>query len=215
MVDKVISLNSKKRRSQSSRKWLLRQLNDPFVRLSKEKGYRSRAAFKLIEIDDKFKILKPKQTVVDLGCAPGGWLQVITQRVGSGNIIGVDLQDVEPMPGVSLIIDDFTKEETVNKILSNISDGKVDVVVSDMAAPACGITKVDHIRIMSLINDVFSFCELVLNKNGSMVAKVLRGGTESVLLTKIKQKFKKVVHFKPSSSRTDSAEMYIVCIGYK
>ncbi|MDR3285778.1 MAG: RlmE family RNA methyltransferase [Holosporales bacterium] len=209
-----ISLNSKKKRTPSSRKWLLRQLNDPYVLKSKKEGYRSRAAFKLIDIDNKFKILKTRQVVIDLGCAPGGWLQVVKQRVKGGIIIGVDLQEFESISGIRSIIGDFTEKETINNIIEVLQGKKADVVLSDMASSACGISSVDHTRIMFLVKCVLNFCDMVLEKDGCMVAKVLRGGTENTLLAEMKKKFKKVSHFKPPSSRSDSAEIYVVAIGY-
>lgn len=212
---KIKTLKSKKKRTLSSQKWLLRQLNDPYVEKAKECGYRSRAAFKLIEIDEKYKIFKSGQTVVDLGCAPGGWLQVIMQRVRKGTIIGLDLQDIVPFEGVILLKGDFTDLETVKNLEEKLGYRKVDVVLSDMAASACGISQVDHIRIMSLVRDVTNFSIQALDQNGCMIAKVLRGGTETNLLAELKKRFQKVSHFKPSSSRIDSAEIYVIAQGFK
>jgi 23S rRNA (uridine2552-2'-O)-methyltransferase len=214
-LKKIASLGSKKKRTPSSRKWLLRQLNDRYVHLSKQQGYRARSAFKLIEIDDKFKLFAPKQLVVDLGCAPGGWLQVVKQRVAAGRIIGVDLQEVVPIDGVTVITGDFTDSIIVQNLVDILGGRKADVVLSDLAASSCGIASVDHVRIMALVKAVFSFCENTLRDGGSMVAKVLRGGTEHRLLAEIKKKFARVAHFKPSASRSDSSEMYIVATGYR
>ncbi|MDR0632871.1 MAG: RlmE family RNA methyltransferase [Holosporales bacterium] len=214
-MKKVISLASKKKRTPSSRKWLLRQLNDRYVHMSKQQGYRSRSAYKLLEIDDKFRILAPKQLVVDLGCAPGGWLQVAKQRVRNGCIIGVDLQEVAPLDEVTVVTGDFTATATVQAVVNILGGRKVNVVLSDLAAASCGMASVDHIRIMSLVRAVFDFCVHTLDNGGSMVAKVLRGGTENLLLAEIKKKFARVAHFKPQASRCDSSEMYIVAIGYR
>ncbi|MDR1597594.1 MAG: RlmE family RNA methyltransferase [Holosporales bacterium] len=211
----VSLLKNKKKRTNSSRAWLTRQLTDPYVAQAKKDGYRARSAFKLIEIDDKFQLLKPTNVVVDLGCAPGGWLQVVAQRVRKGQIIGVDLQNVVPVGDVALIKGDFTEPETVAQLLGGLGGKGVHVVLSDMAAPACGIPSVDALRITLLVRSVADFCDKVLLPGGHMVAKVLRGGTENELLSELKQKFRKVSHFKPASSRADSAEMYLVAIGRK
>lgn len=213
--EKVSSLKSKTKRTTSSRNWLLRQLNDEYVIKSKELGYRSRAAFKLIDIDDKYKVLHSGQNVIDLGCAPGGWLQVVSSRVKKGKIIGLDLQSVEAVDNTKIIKGDFTESSTVDELMDIINGDLMDVVLSDMAAPACGINGVDCMRIMNLVREVFEFCKIVLNVNGTMVAKVLRGGTETELLTEMKQHFKKIVHYKPKSSRKDSAEMYVIATGFK
>ena len=209
-----VRVTDKKERTASSRRWLERQLNDPYVRHAKQKGYRSRAAFKLLEIDNKFRLLSKGKRVIDLGSAPGGWSQVAVERVKGGLVIGVDIQDVDPIPGAHLIKADFTETETITQILT-LFHGKVDVVLSDMAAPACGIPKVDHVRIMNLVELAFNFSKDVLEPGGSFVAKVLRGGTETYLLTQLKQAFTKVTHFKPPSSRKDSAELFVVAIGFK
>ncbi len=213
--DKVTRLDSNKKRTSSSRQWLLRQLNDPFVAQAQKEGYRSRAAFKLIEIDDKFHILKPGACVVDLGAAPGGWSQVCTQRLGpNGVIVGLDLQEIKPLTGVAFLQGDFTDDEVLETLLSR-THKKVDAVLSDMAAPACGMQQVDHTRIMLLLEQVLDFCHKALAPGGAMVAKVLRGGTEHNLLKILKKDFAKVAHFKPKSSRQESAEMFVVCLGFR
>ncbi len=211
-----VILKSKKKRTQSSRNWLLRQLNDPFVAKAKQAGYRSRAAFKLVEIDQKYKIFKSGQTVIDLGAAPGGWTQVIAEKISSkGKVIALDLQDIEPFsnPNTFIIKGDFEDESAQQQLLQHVD--LANVIVSDMAAAACGIPSVDHIRILNLLESALNFSLSHLAKNGSFVAKVLRGGTEGELLKKLKIHFTKVVHFKPNSSRQDSAEMYVVAIGFK
>lgn len=211
-----ITLKSKKKRTQSSRNWLLRQLNDPFVRKAKQEGYRSRAAFKFIEINEKYKIIKSGQTVIDLGAAPGGWTQVIAEKVGSkGRVIALDLQDIEAFsnPNVLIIKGDFEDELVQQQLAQHIE--LADVIVSDMAAAACGIPSVDHIRILNLLEAALNFSLTHLTKNGAFIAKVLRGGTEGELLKQLKLHFSKVVHFKPDSSRQDSAEMYVIAKGFK
>jgi 23S rRNA (uridine2552-2'-O)-methyltransferase len=214
-----VKVKTNKKRTESSRRWLERQLNDPFVHLAREKGYYSRAAFKLIEINDKYKILKPGTKVIDLGAAPGGWTQVIVEKVkpehhASGKVIGVDLNPISPIPLATLIVGDFTHSSTQEQLLEILGD-KADVIVSDMAAPACGMTDVDHLRIMGLVEEAFIFAKDVLKPGGHFVAKVLRGGTETNLLKELKQDFAKVVHFKPKSSRQDSAEMYVICLNFR
>lgn len=214
-----VKVKSNKKRTESSRRWLERQLNDPFVHLAREKGYYSRAAFKLVEINDKYKVLKPGAKVIDLGAAPGGWTQVIVEKVKpehhvSGKVIGVDLNPISPVPLATLITGDFTQSSTQEKLLEVLGD-KADVIVSDMAAPACGMTDVDHLRIMGLVEEAFIFAKEVLKPGGHFVAKVLRGGTEVNLLKELKQDFAKVVHFKPKSSRQDSAEMYVICLNFR
>ncbi|WP_032112360.1 RlmE family RNA methyltransferase [Candidatus Paracaedibacter symbiosus] len=214
-----VKVKSNKKRTESSRRWLERQLNDPFVHLAKEKGYYSRAAFKLIEINDKYKILKPGTKVIDLGAAPGGWTQVIVEKLKSeqnpkSKVIGVDLNPISSIPQATLIVSDFTLESTQQQLLEML-DGKADVIVSDMAAPACGMVDVDHMRIMSLVEEAYLFAQEVLKPGGHFVAKVLRGGTEANLLKQLKLSFEKVSHFKPQSSRQDSAEMYVVCLKFR
>lgn len=213
--ERVKKLRDSKKRSVSSRRWLLRQLNDPFVAKAKSMGYRSRAAFKLEAIDAKFHLLRPKQVVVDLGCAPGGWLQVVQKRARGGMLFGLDLQPVEPLEGVHLLQGDFTEPSVVEAIFAALNGQRVDIVLSDLAAPACGIPKVDHIRIMALLRQVMDFAGKVLNPEGAVVAKVLRGGAEPVLLAEMKKAFKKVSHYKPPASRQDSSEIYVVAQGFR
>lgn len=214
-----VKLTSNKKRTNSQRAWLERQLNDPYVQQAKADGYRSRAAYKLLEIDQKFKILKSGQKVIDLGACPGGWTQIAVQRVKSqtnekAKVIGVDLTEMQDIPGATVFQGDFTAEETQARLIE-LLDGKANVILSDMAAPACGMTDVDHIRIMLLIEEAFNFAENVLAPGGSFVAKVLRGGTETELLKRLKTAFQKVTHFKPPASRQDSAEMYVIGIGFR
>lgn len=216
-------LKDNRKRTESSRNWLLRQLNDPYVTKAQDLGYRSRAAFKLIEIDAKFRFLKPGITVIDLGAAPGGWTQVAAEKLKVGTtkgtakgsqIVALDLADMAPLKDVTFVMADFTKEETVQALLDNLTGG-VDVLLSDMAAPACGMTDVDHIRIMNLVEAAYEFACLVLKPGGTFVAKVLQGGTEATLLKRLKRSFAKVNHFKPAASRKDSAEVYVIAQGFR
>ena len=210
-----VTLKSRKKRTQSSRDWLLRQLNDPFVHKAKQEGYRSRSAFKLLEIDEKYKIFKPGQRVVDLGAAPGGWTQVIAKKVlPKGVVIALDLQEIEPFNEQVLIIKGDFEEEAIQQQLSQHMT-EADVIVSDMAAAACGIPAVDHLRIGNLLEASINFAANHLTKGGAFVAKVLMGGTEAELLKLLKGYFATVLHFKPNSSRKDSAEMYVVAKGFK
>ncbi len=220
-------LKDNRKRTESSRQWLLRQLNDPYVTKAQDLGYRSRAAFKLVEIDAKYHFLKPGITVIDLGAAPGGWTQVAAQKLKVGTpkgdaagsqLIAVDLSDMPPLKDVTIFTADFTQESTIEAILESLkmkSTGGVDVILSDMAAPASGMTDVDHIRIMNLVEAAYEFACLVLKPGGTFVAKVLQGGTEATLLTRLKKSFTKVSHFKPPASRKDSAEVYVVAQGFR
>lgn len=202
-------------RTVSSQRWLMRQLNDPYVKKAKIDGYRSRAAYKLLEINEKFKILKPGLKVVDLGAAPGGWTQVSLDKVGpKGCVVAIDLTPVEPLAGAQLICGDFCDPTKIEEIKSYL-EGPVDVVLSDMAASSTGHSSTDHIRIMALADEAFLFAQEVLGKGGSFIAKVLQGGTEKELLQLLKKHFEKVCHFKPPASRSDSAEMYVVAIGFR
>ena len=209
-------------RKLSSTLWLERQLNDPFVHAARREGYRSRAAFKLIGIDDRERFLRPGARGVALGAAPGGWCQVAVARTNAlgtsggarGRVIGVDLQPVDPIPGAELMQLDFLDEgadETIKAALG----GQADVVLSDMAAAASGHRKTDHIRVMALAEAAADFAMEVLAPGGAFAAKVLQGGTEGALLTRLKQRFGRVVHLKPPASRPDSAEVYVVATGFR
>jgi len=209
-------------RKLSSTRWLERQLNDPYVAAAQEEGFRSRAAFKLIEIDDRFRFLKPGQKVVDLGAAPGGWCQVAAQRIvpksggalEPGQILAIDLQEMEPITGVTCVEMDFMDNEAPARIRTLLS-GSVDVVLSDMAAASTGHKQTDHMRIIALCEAALDFACEVLNVGGVFVAKVLRGGTEHELLALMKSRFRSVKHFKPNASRSDSAEIYVVATGFR
>ena len=209
-------------RKLSSTLWLERQLNDPFVHAAKREGYRSRAAYKLIGIDDRERFLRPGARVVDLGAAPGGWCQVAVARTNAlgtsagarGRVIGVDLQPVEPIPGAELMQLDFL-DEAADATVRAALGGEADVVLSDMAAAASGHRKTDHIRVMALAEAAAEFAMDVLSPGGAFAAKVLQGGTEGTLLARLKQRFERVVHLKPPASRPDSAEIFVVASGFR
>jgi 23S rRNA (uridine2552-2'-O)-methyltransferase len=196
----------------SSRKWVTRQLKDPYVALAKKHGYRSRAAFKLLEINEKFKIFKKSDVVIDLGAAPGGWSQVLSKLCRK--VVAVDLLPMDPLPNVEFFVGDFSDEDTTQKIESLLCEEKADVILSDMAPQTCGIKKVDHIRIMSLVEEVFEFSKMFLKEGGTLVVKVFQGGAEKDLLCNLKKNFEMVRHYKPSASRKESVEMYIVASNF-
>ena len=204
-----------KGKSQSSRRWLERQLNDPYVARAKREGYRSRAAFKLAEIDDKHHILKPGARVVDLGAAPGGWSQVAAKRVGAhGRVVAIDVLEMDPIAGVDFAQIDFLALDVPDK-LRNMLGGPADVVLSDMAANATGHRQTDHLKIMALVEAAAEFAREVLTPGGAFLAKVIQGGTESALLAALKRDFASVRHVKPQASRADSAELYVLATGFR
>jgi 23S rRNA (uridine2552-2'-O)-methyltransferase len=216
-----VRVKTARKRSNSSARWLERQLNDPYVHAAKREGFRSRAAFKLMEIDDRYHLLKPGARVVDLGCAPGGWCQVAAKRVKSdgaspraGRVIGIDYLETEPVPGAIILQMDFLDEGADERVKEAL-DGEADVVLSDMAAPTTGHKQTDHLRIMHLCEVAAQFAIEVLAPGGAFLAKVLRGGTENELLALLKQHFSIVRHVKPEASRADSAEMYVLAQGFK
>ncbi len=210
-------------RKMSSTRWLDRQLNDPYVRRARAEGYRGRAAFKILELDDKYGFLTPGARVVDLGCAPGGWCQVAVPRINAlgdrpdkprGRIIGIDLQQVEPIPGAELHVLDFLEEGADARVKSWLG-GKADVVMSDMAASASGHKQTDHLRIIALCQAAAEFAFEVLEQGGTFVAKVLAGGAEGELQRILKQKFEKVANVKPPASRADSSEKFVVATRFR
>lgn len=208
-----------KKRSMSSALWLGRQLNDPYVAKARAEGYRSRAAFKLLEIDDQYHFLKPGQRIVDLGAAPGGWSQVSAQRIGAttgggGKVVAVDLLDMEAIAGVDFAVMDFNDETAVPRIAAMMG-GRADGVLSDMAANATGHKKTDHLRIMGLVELAFAFSRSILAPRGFFLAKVLQGGTEGELLASLKRDFATVRHVKPKASRADSSELYVLATGFR
>lgn len=206
-------------RTSSSQRWLERQLNDPYVAAAKREGWRSRAAFKLIEIDDKHRILKSGQRVVDLGAAPGGWSQVAAKRTradeGRGQVVAIDYLAFDPIPGVAIVQLDFMDETAPDRLKALLRDGGADVVLSDMAAPTTGHTGTDHLRIMGLAEAALAFAVEVLSPGGAFLCKMFQGGSERELLTQLRQRFKVVRHVKPPASRSDSAELYVLATGFK
>ncbi|HXF54963.1 MAG TPA: RlmE family RNA methyltransferase [Hyphomicrobiaceae bacterium] len=208
-----------KRRSQSSRRWLERQLNDPYVVAARRSGFRSRAAYKLMEMDDRFQLLKPGMRVVDLGAAPGGWSQVAAQRVrageGGGQVVAADLLEMEPIAGVQVLRLDFLEAHGASGIKTLLRNGRADLVLSDMAAPATGHARTDHLRIMALAEAAAEFACEVLAPGGAFLCKVLQGGTERTLLERLKQGFGSVRHVKPPASRKESAELYVLATHFK
>ena len=206
------------KRSLSSTIWLNRQLNDPYVAEAKKRGYRSRAAFKILQLDEKFHFFKIGGRVVDLGAAPGGWTQVAVDRVhsadGRGKVIGIDLQSVEPIPGASIIQLDFMDASAPDK-LKELLNGEADVVLSDMAASSTGHAQTDHLKIIDLAETALQFACEVLAPGGTFIAKVLQGGATNELLAQLKKHFGSVRHVKPDASRKDSAEIYVVAQGFR
>ena len=204
-----------KKRSTSSTRWLQRQLNDPYVQKARREGYRSRAAFKLLDLDAKFHLLHPGDKVVDLGCAPGGWSQVAVAKVGAkGKVIGVDLLEVEPVAGADLFVLDFLANDAPEIIKARLN-GHANLLLSDMAANTTGHAPTDHIRIIHLCELAYQFATEILAPGGAFVCKVLKGGTERELLKKMQRDFASVKHAKPASSRADSAESYVVATGFR
>ena len=221
--DLKVKVKSARGKTVSQVKWLQRQLNDPYVRRAQLEGFRGRAAFKILELNEKFNFLIPGSKVVDLGCAPGGWSQVAVDLVNAigtkknakiGSVIGIDLQEMESLPGATFHQIDFMADDSDLQV-KNILEGKANVVMSDMAASSSGHKKTDHVRIMALCETAAYFAFDVLEEGGTFVAKVLAGGAESDLQTLLKQKFTKVYNVKPPSSRSDSSEKFVVALGFR
>ena len=214
----AVRVRKARRRKPSSTEWLSRQLNDPYVAEAHRLGYRSRAAFKLIQIDERFHLLRPGMRVLDLGCAPGGWSQIAAARVGAdrghGAVVGIDLQPTDPVPGAVLLAGDFRDPAAADRIRAALG-GPADLVLSDMAAPATGHAATDHLRIVALAEDAFAFAATVLRPGGAFVAKVFQGGAEGALLAELKCAFVSVRHAKPAASRAESAETYVVATGFR
>jgi 23S rRNA (uridine2552-2'-O)-methyltransferase len=218
----AVRVKTAKKRSHSSTLWLERQLNDPYVARAKREGFRSRAAYKLIEIDGKHHLFKPGLRVVDLGAAPGGWSQVAARRVGAGEgqgqgrgrVVAIDLLEMPAIAGVDFVQLDFLDHTAPDKLKAMLG-GPADIVLSDMAANATGHRKTDHLRIMALAETAAEFAGEVLAPGGAFLCKVLQGGTEVSLLAKLKRDFKSVKHVKPAASRADSAELYLLATGYR
>ncbi len=208
-----------KKRSSASTLWLQRQLNDPYVALAKQEGYRARSAFKLIELDDKFHFLAPGKRVVDLGAAPGGWTQIAVQRVKSAPdnplVVGLDLLEMAPIAGAKTTRLDFLDDSAPDVLKEMLGGHKADVVLSDMAPNTTGMKDIDHLRIMGLLETAYAFACEILNPDGTFVAKIFQGGTEQNLLNEMKRRFKSVKHAKPPASRKESSEFYVVATGFK
>ena len=221
--DLKVKVKSARGRKLSSTRWLERQLNDPYVQRAKREGFRGRAAFKILELDDKYRFLVPGARVVDLGCAPGGWCQVAVRRVNAlgekpgkavGRVLGIDLQEVEPIPGAELHVLDFMADEADNQLKAWLG-GPADVVMSDMAAASSGHKQTDHLRIIALCEAAADLAFDVLAPGGTFVAKVLAGGAEGSLQALLKQRFTKVANVKPPASRADSSEKFVVATGFR
>ncbi|MEK6216094.1 MAG: RlmE family RNA methyltransferase [Boseongicola sp.] len=221
--DLRVKVKSARGRRLSSTLWLERQLNDPYVRLAKAEGYRGRAAFKILELDDKYRFLVPGARVVALGCAPGGWCQVAVRRVNAlgdrsgkavGQVLGIDLQEVDPIPGAEIHQLDFLDEDADEKVKTWLG-GNADVVMSDMAASSSGHKQTDHLRIVGLCEAAAYFAFDVLDPGGTFVAKVLAGGAESSLQALLKKRFNSVANVKPPASRSDSSEKFVVARGFR
>lgn len=214
----AVRVKTRDKRSVSSARWLERHLNDPYVAEATKRGYRSRAAFKLLQLDEKYKFLSPGKRVVDLGAAPGGWTQVAVEKVrsnrGDWKVVGLDILPMDPVPGAITMEQDFLEDEAPG-LLKAALGGQADVVLSDMAAPTIGHPATDHLRIMGLVEVAYHFAEEVLAQGGTFIAKVFQGGTEREMLNKLKRDFASVRHFKPAASRPESSESYIVALGFR
>ena len=208
-------VKTSKRRTASSNRWLERQLNDPYVREAKAKGYRSRAAFKIVELDSKFRLFKKGARILDLGAAPGGWSQVAAARVGdTGKVVAADVLEMEPIPGVEIFLADLT-DAHVPAMLKEALGGPADLVLTDMAAPTTGHRATDHLRTLALFEIALDVAEDTLRPGGAFVGKVFRGGATGDLLARIKKMFADVKHVKPPASRAESVELYLVATGFR
>ena len=211
----TVRVKRARRRKPSSTEWLTRQLNDPYVAEARRQGYRSRAAFKLRQLDERFRLLRRGMRVVDLGCAPGGWSQVAAERVGPGGaVVGVDLSETDSLPGATLIQGDF-RDAAIVAAIRTVLGGRANLVLSDMAAAATGHAPTDHLRVVALAEDAFALAQTLLRPGGAFVAKVFQGGAEGALLAALKKSFTEVRHAKPAASRAESAETYVVAKGFR
>ena len=211
----AVRVKTARGRKPSSTRWLQRQLNDPYVKAAQDAGYRSRAAFKLLELDERFGLLKGARRVLDLGAAPGGWSQVAVAKLGPGTVVvAVDISEVEALAGVTALQMDALDPDSLPAMMTALG-GQADIVMSDMAAASTGHTGTDHLRVMALCEAAIDIAEDVLGPDGAFVAKVLKGGTERELLDRLKRNFAKVRHAKPPASRADSAEVYVVAQGFR
>ena len=216
--DLAVRVKTARGRRASSTRWLERQLNDPYVARARAEGLHSRAAFKLVEIDDKYRILKPGMRVVDLGAAPGGWSEIASRRVdavsGKGRVIAIDLLPIDPIPGVDILTGDFL-DDAVEQDLCACLQGQADAVLSDMAAATTGHRSTDHLRTTALFEAALDFAEAVLAPGGTFLGKVFRGGAEAALLNRMKRNFQTVRHVKPDASRKESVELYVLATGFR
>lgn len=214
----TVRVKTAKKRKSGSTRWLQRQLNDPYVAEAKRQGYRSRAAFKLAEIDDKYHILRPGLRVLDLGAAPGGWSQIAAERVnsgqGKGRVVAADVSEFDALPGVEILQLDVTEASALDRILEALG-GKADLVLSDMASPAMGHRATDHIRVVALVETALDITEDLLAPGGAFLAKVFQGGAGQDLVARLKQDFAKVQHVKPKASRAESPEVYVLATGFR
>jgi 23S rRNA (uridine2552-2'-O)-methyltransferase len=211
-----VKLRKTKSRKASSNKWLERQLNDPYVRAAKNKGYRSRAAFKLVELDDKFHFLKAGARILDLGAAPGGWSQIARERVGArGHVVAADILEMEPIAGVTVLRADLRDPATAPLLREALDGQAADVVLTDMAAPTTGHHQTDHLRTSALLEAALDVAQDTLKPGGAFVGKVFQGGATGDLLKRLKQSFETVKHVKPPASRAESVELYLVALGFR
>ena len=214
-----VKLRTAKGRKTGSTRWLQRQLNDPYVEEAKRQGLRSRSAFKLTEMDDKYRFLKPGMSVVDLGAAPGGWSQIAADRVaageGRGQVVAVDLLDLEPIAGVEMFALDVSEEGALERIKAALKGGLADLVLSDMAPSTTGHRSTDHIRVVALVEAALDLAEALLAPGGTFLAKVFQGGAGQELMAKLKRSFAKVHHVKPNASRKESPEIYVLATGFR
>jgi 23S rRNA (uridine2552-2'-O)-methyltransferase len=215
----AVRVKTAKGRKIASTRWLQRQLNDPYVEEAKRRGYRSRAAFKLTEIDDRYRFLKPGMVVLDLGAAPGGWSQIAAERVGSavgkGQVLAVDVSPIEPLPGIEVLTQDVSANDAPAAIRAALKGGHADVVLSDMAAPATGHRSTDHVRVVALVESALDLAADVLKPGGTFLAKVFQGGAGGELVVRLKRSFAKVHHVKPKASRKESPEVYVLATGFR
>ncbi len=217
--EKKVRVKTARRRAGASTRWLDRQLNDPYVAEARRLGYRSRAAFKLIEIDERLRLLRPGQIVVDLGAAPGGWTQVALERTRAaetgGRVVALDRMEIDPLPGADILLGDFLEPETLARLESAVGEAAADLVLSDLSPSTTGHRATDHLRIVALAEDALAFAERALKPGGAFVAKVFRGGADGDLLKRVRARFGTVRHIKPPASRADSAETYLVARGFR
>jgi 23S rRNA (uridine2552-2'-O)-methyltransferase len=209
----TVAVKTARARSAASQRWLSRQLNDPYVAAAKQQGFRSRAAFKLVELDERFRLIQRGAKVVDLGAAPGGWTQA-TMRRGAARVVAVDLLPVDPVTGAVTLLGDFSEPEMQQRLIAQLG-GKADLVLSDMAPNTTGHAATDHLRIMALAEAALEFALEVLAEGGGFVAKVFQGGAERTMLERMKQHFATVRHAKPPASRKESSELYVVAMGFR